>query len=158
MRHLVFALSLFALGCNMQGLPNGVGSGGTVNGDGGGTVGDGGGSKDAGGLLVDMAKGGEGATCKTACDCQGGLACFQNMCQASMLGMVYCCDDTANCPSGMFCQSAQGMFGRCGMGGGGGGGGGGGMSCGNIQCSNNNTCTQMGCARCRMSTGTCSAM
>lgn len=152
MRHLVFALSLFALGCNMQGLPNGVGSGGTVNGDGGGAVGDGG-SRD-GSSLVDMAKGGEGATCKTACDCQGGLACFQSQCQASMLGMVYCCDDTANCPAGMFCQSSQGMFARCGMG----GGGGGGMSCGNIPCNSNNTCVQMGCARCRMSTGTCSAM
>jgi len=154
MRHAVLALSLLILGCNMQGLPNGVAAGQSSNGDGGSTVGDGGTT-----VTADMSKpkGGEGANCKTACDCQDGLACFQSQCQMSMFGQVFCCE-SMDCPTNMFCQSGTtGMFQRCGMGGGGGGGGGG-MSCGTIPCSSNGICTMMGCARCRMSTGMCSAM
>jgi len=156
MRHVVFALSLFALGCNMQGLPNGVGGGGGAGGGGG----DGGHTGDGGGTtLVDMSmpKGGEGATCKTACDCQDGLACFQQQCQMSMFGAVYCCD-SMNCPDGNFCQSKTGMFGRCGQNGGGGGGGGGGMQCGMIPCQTNSHCQNLGCARCDKQNGICSAM
>jgi hypothetical protein len=159
MRHLVFALSLFALGCNMQGLPIGVGSGASSSGDGGN-------GGDGGGGTVDMSKpkGGMGATCKTACDCQDGLACFQTQCQTSMFGQVYCCD-SSNCPMGMFCESSTGNFGRCGMGGnggsgggGGGGGGGNGGMCSMIPCQSDRHCMNNGCARCDQTSGTCSAM
>jgi hypothetical protein len=94
----------------------------------------------------------------TACDCQDGLACFQSQCQTSMFGQVFCCE-SMNCPDMQFCQSGtNGMFGRCGQMGGGGGGGGGGQQCAQIPCNSNGTCVNAGCARCRMSTGMCSAM
>jgi hypothetical protein len=61
--------------------------------------------------------GGPGAACMTACDCMPGLACGRNMtCQMSMRGMIYCCEDTANCMNGSFCQSSTGQFGMCGGG------------------------------------------
>jgi hypothetical protein len=54
-----------------------------------------------------------GAPCKTACDCMVGLACFQNMCVKSPMGMLYCCD-SSTCPSGQFCQGSDGSFAMCG--------------------------------------------
>jgi hypothetical protein len=54
-----------------------------------------------------------GAACKTACDCMLGLACFQNMCVKSPMGMLYCCD-SSSCPSGQFCQGSDGSFAMCG--------------------------------------------
>jgi hypothetical protein len=119
MRSLVVALVLALAGCNAQGLPldNGGGSGAT-GGTGGGT----------GGGSVDMSRprdlGGQGATCKTACDCQPGLACTQGTCRQSMFGQIFCCD-SGDCPAGNICQSSSGGFAQCGQGGSGGTGGGG---------------------------------
>ena len=114
MRHVVAALFIvFAAGCAAQGLPlDEPGGGGNGNGGNGGSV--------------DMAKplGATGATCKTACDCEPGLACRMGTCGMSNIGPVYCCD-SKDCPSGNFCQSSMGGFGQCGANGGGGGFGGG---------------------------------
>src|SRR5260370_10717041 len=112
MRHIVAATLFVLAGCAAQGLPIDDSTGG-----GGGT----------GGSSVDMAKrdlGGAGATCKTACDCEAGLACRMGTCGMSNLGPVYCCD-AGQCPAGNFCQSATGGFSQCGSSGGGNGGGGG---------------------------------
>src|SRR4051794_12073009 len=69
---------------------------------GGQSGGDGGYSVDAGGV---------GATCTTACDCTPGLGCFGGQCVATN-NPVYCCGGSP-CPSGAFCESSGGMFGRC---------------------------------------------
>jgi hypothetical protein len=66
--------------------------------------------------------GGPGAGCQTACDCQAGLACARGSCQALGRGLLYCCE-SADCPSGSFCQSQSGGFQTCGGGPGPGGGG-----------------------------------
>jgi hypothetical protein len=108
MRPILLLLSLTWLGCTSAlNLPDddaGAGAGG----DGGG------------GGAVDLASGPDlgpvGASCKTACDCQAGLACVMNKCTMSMLGALYCCE-SAMCPMGGFCQSGMGGgFQRCGGG------------------------------------------
>src|SRR3954471_4920516 len=114
MRPFFAATLLLLAGCSAQGLPIDDSTGG-----GGGT---------GGGSSVDMAHrdlGGNGAACKSACDCEAGLACRMGTCGMSNLGPVYCCD-SGQCPAGSFCQSASGGFSQCGSGGTGGTGGGGG--------------------------------
>jgi hypothetical protein len=76
---------------------------------------------------VDLAPplGAPGDTCKTACDCQAGLACFQQKCIKTPIGQLYCCESD-DCPAGSFCESKMGGFRQCGGGGRGGGGGNGG--------------------------------
>jgi hypothetical protein len=210
---LVSALALFA--CNNSGLDNGPGSDAGNGGDGG--VQDL--SVTPGNVDLSVPGGPVGATCMTACDCQPGLACDprNNTCAMPpmQIGPVYCCDDTANCPSGgtcqsssgqygqcggmmggtcttacdctpgeaclmgtcrmgfqpvyccddpstcttgSFCESASGMFGRCG------GGtfdlgfpppGDGGAACGSIPCMRNRTCRNAGCGSCNFTTGFC---
>jgi hypothetical protein len=172
MRHIVAAMLFVLAGCTAQGLPidDSTGGGGA-----------------GGASSVDMAKrdlGGSGATCKSACDCEAGLACRMGTCGMSNLGPVYCCD-SGQCPAGSFCQSATGGFAQCGSSGGGGsgggngggpgtgggpGGGGGGfgggpggggpdaglgMFCSQIPCtSNGNVCKMIGCGACTAA-GTC---
>jgi hypothetical protein len=118
MRHLVAVTLLLFAGCAAQGLPLDDGTGG----NGGGA-----GSGGANGGGADMAKklGGNGATCKTACDCEPGLACRMGTCGMSQIGMIYCCD-SMDCPAGNFCQNSMGGFAQCGSSGGNGGGPGGG--------------------------------
>jgi hypothetical protein len=160
MRHVVAAtLLVFVAGCAAQGVPLDEPGGG---GNGGG----------CGSSAVDMARplGGTGAMCKTACDCQPGLACRMGSCGMSNIGPVYCCD-SANCPANNFCQSSSGGFAQCGSTGGGGGFGGGpggggggggfgggpgvGMFCTQIPCSTNpGLCKQLGCGACTAA-GTC---
>jgi hypothetical protein len=77
------------------------------------------------------------------------------------MGKLYCCDDTANCPSGQFCQSSMGGPPQmCGGGTTGGGGisgttGGGGM-CQMTKCMTNQDCTAAGCNNgCSRRSGTC---
>ena len=172
MRHIVLATLFVLAGCAAQGLPLDDSTGG-----GGGTGGTGGSHG------VDMARplGGTGATCKTACDCQPGLACRQGMCGMSNIGPVYCCD-SSDCPAGNFCQSSTGGFAQCGSPGGGGtgggfggGGGGGGFGggpgggggfgdmglgqfCTQVPCGaaggGNNICKMIGCGACTAA-GTC---
>jgi hypothetical protein len=57
----------------------------------------------------------QGSPCKNTCDCQAGLACFQNTCQAAGMFMLYCCD-SSSCPAGQVCQGSDGSFGMCGAG------------------------------------------
>jgi len=174
MRHLI-AATLFALvaGCVAQGVPLDEPGGGGNGGAGGGS----------GNHAVDMAKplGGNGATCKTACDCEPGLACRMGTCGMSNIGAVYCCD-SGMCPAGSFCQTSMGGFQQCGspgggtggtggtgggFGGGGGGGGFGGgpggggsdgglgMLCHQVPCGNNaGICKMIGCGACTAA-GTC---
>jgi hypothetical protein len=66
-----------------------------------------------GGLIVITDGGSSGAGCTTACDCLPGLACFGGLCRAGTAS-IYCCNSTT-CPTGDFCQSSTGMYGRCGM-------------------------------------------
>ena len=174
MRHLAtLAVALFLVGCNSDGLQNGIGSPGGAGGGGGGGVdsggggggGGGGGSVDLAVAPVDPGKP-EGGACKTACDCQDGLVCQQNKCTASMLGKLHCCE-SADCTSG-FCQSKDGSYGQCGTGGGGGGGGnmrrdmsmgngggGGGQFCAFVPCSADATCKQLGCGSCDLTKKVC---
>ena len=167
MRQIVLASLLVLAGCAAQGVP--------LDESNGGNAGTGGGAGSAG---VDMAKplGGMGAMCKTACDCQPGLACRMGVCGASNIGKIYCCDST-DCPAGNFCQSSMGGFSQCGAGGtggfggggfgggpGGGGGGGGfpgggdlgiGQFCTQIPCGGNSgVCKMIGCGACTAA-GTC---
>ena len=173
MRNIVAATFLvFAAGCAAQGLPlDEPGAGGNGGAGGGGS------------RAVDMARalGGTGATCRTACDCQPGLACRMGTCGMSNIGPIFCCDDTASCPAGSFCQSSMGGFAQCGSssggsggtgggggfgggpGGGGGGGSGGfpgtdlgiGMFCGQIPCATSaGICKMIGCGACTAA-GTC---
>src|SRR5215471_17052282 len=122
MRQLFLASLLLLAGCAAQGVPL---EDGTNGGGGSGAAGGGSGGAHGG---VDMAKmlGGQGATCKTACDCDPGLACRMGTCGASNIGKIYCCD-SGDCPAGNFCQSSMGGFAQCGSSGGGGGGGNGGF-------------------------------
>jgi hypothetical protein len=176
MRHLVAASLLFLAGCAAQGIPLEDGTGGGGSGGGGSHA-----------SSPDMAKplGGMGATCKTACDCEPGLACRMGTCGASNIGKIYCCE-SMDCPAGNFCQSENGGFGQCGAGGNGGtggggfgggpgGGGGGGFGggpgggggadgglgnfCTQIPCSSTNggaVCKMIGCGACTAA-GTCGA-
>ncbi len=170
MRHIVLATLFVLAGCAAQGVPLEEGTNGN------------GGNGGAGASGVDMAKplGGQGAMCKTACDCQPGLACRQGMCGASNIGKIYCCD-SSDCPAGNFCQSSTGGFSQCGSTGGGGpgggtggfggggsggfGGGGGGFGggsdagmgafCQQVPCGNNaGLCKMIGCGACTAA-GTC---
>jgi len=49
--------------------------------------------------------------CRTACDCEPGLGCFDGQCIAGF-APVYCCD-SATCPSGEQCQHRSGEMDRC---------------------------------------------
>ncbi len=109
MPRFVAALALVLLGCSTQldGLPSGsgVGSGG---GDAGAAIDA---SSGAGADLLSSPSmpdlGAVGASCKTACDCEPGLACRRGKCAMSQIGMVYCCG-SATCPQGSPCQSQMG--------------------------------------------------
>jgi len=143
MRHLVVVALLALAGCSAQGLPidNAPGNSGT---GGTGTGGDGGARSH------DMAMlGGDGAACKTACDCTPGLACVMGVCQSISLGKVFCCASN-NCPSGQLCQSPGGSFAQC-KGGGGPGGSdlGEPLACNRIPCgSTGDFCKALGCGAC----------
>ena len=50
--------------------------------------------------------------CRTACDCEPGLGCFDGQCIAGF-APVYCCDSDV-CPMGEQCQAMDGTRGRCG--------------------------------------------
>jgi hypothetical protein len=50
-------------------------------------------------------------TCRTACDCEPGLACIQGKCIAAT-APVFCCEN-ARCPAGEQCQHRDGTRGRC---------------------------------------------
>jgi hypothetical protein len=111
MRILLVLVVLSAVGCNSGNDGLGVGGGGGADGGGGG---------DDAAVTADLAMptpdlGGSGAACKTACDCQTGLACFMGACTQSPVGMLYCCE-SATCPSGGYCQSMSGQFQMCGGG------------------------------------------
>src|SRR5205823_5378258 len=61
-----------------------------------------------------MKPGGVGSACKTACDCEPGLACVSNKCaKPAFGGVIYCCDNLQTCPAGQTCQGADGRMGRC---------------------------------------------
>lgn len=60
----------------------------------------------------DLALGGLGAACKTACDCQPGLACLVGKC-ANGKAPVYCCPEKP-CPQGEMCEAPDGTAGKCG--------------------------------------------
>jgi hypothetical protein len=111
MRHLLIALSFAWVGCTspLNNPDNSAGDGGG-SADGGGVGGGGGGD-----LAVAPDLGGSGAACKTACDCQPGLACFMGACTMSQLGSLYCCE-SATCPMGSYCQSMSGGYQMCGGG------------------------------------------
>jgi hypothetical protein len=186
-------VAAFALcACSAEGLPTGAGTTGTAPGDlgksttggtttggtnggtttggtnGGTTTGGTNGGTTTGGTNGggNTTGGGQGATCKTACDCMAGLGCFQGQCVSSMFGMLYCCSATT-CPMGSFCQGADGNFGRCGStmttGGTNGGFGfdlgarsdGGGGFCGQIPCRSDGFCQMAGCGTCDMTTRRC---
>lgn len=49
--------------------------------------------------------------CRTACDCEPGLGCFDNRCIAGFAA-VYCCDGDV-CPPGNQCQHKNGDMDRC---------------------------------------------
>ncbi len=49
--------------------------------------------------------------CKTACDCEPGLGCFEGQCIAGF-APVYCCDSDV-CPAGNQCQHRDGRMDRC---------------------------------------------
>jgi hypothetical protein len=49
--------------------------------------------------------------CRTACDCDPGLGCFDGQCIAGF-APVFCCD-SAQCPSGEQCQHGDGRMDRC---------------------------------------------
>ncbi len=49
--------------------------------------------------------------CKTACDCQPGLGCFEGRCLAG-IAPVYCCDSPI-CPAGGMCQGSDGVHDLC---------------------------------------------
>ncbi len=89
--------------------------------------------------------GGKGTKCSSTCDCATGLACFQNQCTNGMLMGVtlYCCDNTASCPDGQFCQSEDGSFGMCGSSTGGTTGGNGCTTA--CDCPSGEACFQGGC-------------
>jgi hypothetical protein len=89
-------------------------NGGTTSGTTTGTTGTTGGTTTSGTTTGGTTGGGPGAMCGSACDCMSGLACFQGQCVQSPMGKLFCCDDTASCPSGQFCQGSDGMFGMCG--------------------------------------------
>ncbi len=55
--------------------------------------------------------------CRTACDCEPGLGCFNGQCIAGVasdpdFAPVFCCDDD-RCPPGQLCQDRHGNFDRC---------------------------------------------
>jgi hypothetical protein len=49
--------------------------------------------------------------CKTACDCEPGLGCFEGRCLPGIVP-VYCCDSDI-CPEAQQCQHREGGFDRC---------------------------------------------
>ncbi len=49
--------------------------------------------------------------CRTACDCEPGLGCFQGQCIAG-IAPVFCCESDV-CPVGEQCQSKEGPMGVC---------------------------------------------
>jgi hypothetical protein len=49
--------------------------------------------------------------CRTACDCEPGLGCFEGRCIAGF-APVYCCESDV-CPAGEQCQSKEGPMGVC---------------------------------------------
>ncbi len=51
------------------------------------------------------------AECKTACDCEPGLACVRGECRPSHK-RVFCCDSDV-CPADAFCQDRHGEFDTC---------------------------------------------
>jgi hypothetical protein len=113
--HRMVLLTAFVFGCSNNALPTeNNSSGGTSGGTTAGTTGSTTGSTTGGSTGTTGTTGGPpGSPCKTACDCMAGLACFQNMCVQSPMGMLYCCD-SGTCPSGSYCQSSDGSIGRCG--------------------------------------------
>ncbi len=50
--------------------------------------------------------------CRTACDCPGGLACFQGQCLPGIVP-VFCCDEPGSCPAGEMCEYRQGGSNVC---------------------------------------------
>jgi len=51
------------------------------------------------------------AECRTACDCESGLACFEGQCLAGIVP-VFCCEGD-QCPAGDQCQHRDGQMDRC---------------------------------------------
>jgi len=49
--------------------------------------------------------------CRTACDCEPGLGCFDNRCIAGF-APVFCCESD-ECPAGQQCQHRDGRHDRC---------------------------------------------
>jgi hypothetical protein len=49
--------------------------------------------------------------CRTACDCEPGLGCFDKKCIAGF-APVFCCE-SEQCPAGQQCQHRSGRFDRC---------------------------------------------
>jgi hypothetical protein len=85
-------------------------------------------------------------TCKTACDCPAGQACFNGGCVTPPMGPLYCCDN-GSCPAGGgFCQASDGSFNQCGGGGTSTGGTTGGtMTCDTHMCMSDADCMMIGC-------------
>ncbi|MGH7788108.1 MAG: hypothetical protein ACRERC_14645 [Candidatus Binatia bacterium] len=54
-----------------------------------------------------------GQQCRTACDCEPGVGCFDGQCIAGF-APVYCCDG-AECPADQQCQHRDGRHDRCGQ-------------------------------------------
>jgi hypothetical protein len=62
-------------------------------------------------VVLDMALGGEGAPCNTACDCTPGLACRNRTCRATAV-MVFCCG-SAECAGSALCEFSDGHISQC---------------------------------------------
>jgi len=60
---------------------------------------------------VQVCVAGKDPECRTACDCEPGLACIQGTCIAGFAA-VYCCDGDM-CPVGAQCQHRDGRPDRC---------------------------------------------
>jgi len=54
---------------------------------------------------------GDQPECRTACDCEPGLGCFEGSCIAGF-APVYCCDSDT-CPTGAQCQRRDGRMDQC---------------------------------------------
>jgi hypothetical protein len=77
---------------------------------------DGGHPIDLSGPNMTDGGGGPGAPCNTACDCEAGLGCVNQVCTVEIMA-VYCCT-SKTCPQGAQCQDPNGNDSVCGGGGG----------------------------------------